>query len=185
MDAHIDELPVSSLANRYGVHRSQVYNRLEAIKKRRADLIPYRRGRKSYVDGPLIRLLDGMAALIQQGSTTDGAAETVLGKLSNSPVDVSHDIRHVDDSALANCQVSAGAIAKPELEKPFSIDDTLHMLRALQELADNDWRLSSDQIAQTLELKVLPSGDSFERYGFKFSKAGKNGTQTAWKIEKL
>ena len=177
MDAHIDELPVSSISNRYGVHRSQVYNRLEAIKKRRADLIPYRRGRKSYVDGPLLRLLDGMAALIQQGSTTDGAAETVLGKLSNSPVDVSHDIRHVDDSALA--------IAKPELEKPFSIDETLHMLRALQELADNDWRLSSDQIAHTLELKVLPSGDSFERYGFRFSKAGKNGTQTAWKIEKL
>ena len=181
MDAQIDEMPVGSLADRYGVHRSQVYNRLEAIKKRRADLVPYRRGRKSYVSGDLLRLLDGMAALIQQGSTTDGAAETVLGKLStrpaDSPVDDSHDIRHQDDSALA--------ISNTEPEKPFSIDDTLHMLRALQELADNDWRLSSDQIAQTLELKALPSGDSFERYGFKFSKAGKNGTQTAWKIEKL
>ena len=181
MNPQIDEIPVGSLADRYGVHRSQVYNRLEAIKRRRADLVPYRRGRKSYIDGQLLRLLDGMAALIQQGSTTDGAAETVLGKLStrpaDSPVDDSHDIRHQDDSALA--------IATPEPEKPFSIDDTLHMLRALQELADNDWRLSSDQIAQTLELKALPSGDSFERYGFRFSKAGKNGTQTAWKIEKL
>ncbi|MEM9484110.1 MAG: hypothetical protein AAGA83_10515 [Cyanobacteria bacterium P01_F01_bin.116] len=29
----------------------------------------------------------------------------------------------------------ASAIATPELEKPFSIDDTLHILRPLQELA--------------------------------------------------
>ena len=177
MDAQIDEMPVASLANRYGVHRSQVYNRLEAIKKRQAELVPHRRGRKSYVSAHLLGLLDGMAALIQQGSTTEEAANQVLGHLSNRPADSPADIRQVDTSALA--------IATPEPEKPFSIDDTLHMLRALQELADNDWRLSSDQIAQTLELKALPSGDSFERYGFRFSKAGKNGTQTAWKIEKL
>ena len=37
MDAQIDEMPVASLDSRYGVHRSQVYNRLEAIKKRRDD----------------------------------------------------------------------------------------------------------------------------------------------------
>ena len=181
MDAPIDEMPVASLDVRYGVHRSQVYNRLEAIKRRRGDLVPFRRGRKSYVNAELLSLLDGMAALIQQGSTNEDAADQVLGKLSTRPADSRPDspadIRQVDASALA--------IATPEPEKPFSIDDTLHMLRALQELADNDWRLSSDQIAQTLELKALPSGDSFERYGFKFSKAGKNGTQTAWKIEKL
>ncbi len=177
MDAQIDEMPVASLDTRYGVHRSQVYNRLEAIKKRRDDLVPHRRGRKSYVSAELLGLLDGMAALIQQGSTTEEAANQVLGQLSNRPADSPADIRQVDTSAIA--------ITTPEPEKPFSIDDTLHMLRALQELADNDWRLSSDQIAQTLELKALPSGDSFERYGFRFSKAGKNGTQTAWKIEKL
>ena len=177
MDAQIDEMPVASLDTRYGVHRSQVYNRLEAIKRRREDLVPHRRGRKSYVSAELLGLLDGMAALIQQGSTTEEAADQVLNQLSNRPADSPADIRQVDASALA--------IATPEPEKPFSIDDTLHMLRALQELADNDWRLSSDQIAQTLELKALPSGDSFERYGFRFSKAGKNGTQTAWKIEKL
>ena len=177
MDAQIDEMPVASLDTRYGVHRSQVYNRLEAIKKRRDDLVPHRRGRKSYVSAELLSLLDGMAALIQQGSTTEEAANQVLGQLSNRPADSPVDIRQVGASALA--------ITTPEPEKPFSIDDTLHMLRALQELADNDWRLSSDQIAHTLELKALPSGDSFERYGFKFSKAGKNGTQTAWKIEKL
>ncbi len=177
MDAQIDEMPVASLDTRYGVHRSQVYNRLEAIKKRRADLVPHRRGRKSYVSAELLGLLDGMAALIQQGSTTEEAADQVLNQLSNRPADSPADIRQVDTSAIA--------ISSTEPDKPFSIDDTLHMLRALQELADNDWRLSSDQIAHTLELKALPSGDSFERYGFKFSKAGKNGTQTAWKIEKL
>ncbi len=177
MDAQIDEMPVASLDTRYGVHRSQVYNRLEAIKKRRDDLVPHRRGRKSYVSAELLSLLDGMAALIQQGSTTEEAADQVLNQLSNRPADSPADIRQVDTSAIA--------ISSTEPDKPFSIDDTLHMLRALQELADNDWRLSSDQIAHTLELKALPSGDSFERYGFKFSKAGKNGTQTAWKIEKL
>ena len=31
----------------------------------------------------------------------------------------------------------------------------------------------------------LPTGNQFERYGFRFTKAGKNGTETAWKVEKL
>lgn len=175
MDARLDEIPVASLDARYGVHRSQVYNRLEALKKRRCDLVPYRRGRKSYVSAELLNLLDGMATLIQQGTTTEEAANQVLGQLSNRLADSPADTRQVESSAIE--------VATPE--KPFSIDDTLHMLRALQELADHDWRLSSDQIAHTLEIKALPSGDSFERYGFRFSKAGKNGTQTAWKIEKL
>ena len=116
MDAQIDEMPVASLDTRYGVHRSQVYNRLEAIKKRRDDLVPHRRGRKSYVSAELLGLLDGMAALIQQGSTTEEAANQVLGQLSNRPADSPADIRQVDTSAIA--------ITTPEPEKPFSIDDT-------------------------------------------------------------
>ena len=102
MDAQIDEMPVASLDTRYGVHRSQVYNRLEAIKRRREDLVPHRRGRKSYVSAELLGLLDGMAALIQQGSTTEEAADQVLNQLSNRPADSPADIRQVDTSAIAN-----------------------------------------------------------------------------------
>ena len=63
--------------------------------------------------------------------------------------------------------------------------DDLAVFRKLQELADNDWRPSTSQLAQMMGVNSLPTGNQFERYGFRFIKAGKNGTETAWKVEKI
>jgi hypothetical protein len=54
----------------------------------------------------------------------------------------------------------------------------------LQAISDNDWRPSSRELADILGLSAL-SGQQFERYGFRFTRAGKNGAQSAWKVEKL
>lgn len=182
MDAEIDEIPVAQLADRYGVHRSQVYTRLDALKQRNPELVPYKRGRKAYINRYMLECLDGMAALLQQGQTTDEAADQVLGTLGtrpNSRPDSLVDTRQVKGSGLT--------IAEPELveEPSFDFGDLLDMLRGLQELADKNWWLSTSQLAQVMGLKSLPSGDHFERYGFRFTRSGKNGTETAWKVEKL
>ncbi|MEL7224744.1 MAG: hypothetical protein AAGL17_07735, partial [Cyanobacteria bacterium J06576_12] len=63
--------------------------------------------------------------------------------------------------------------------------DLLEILRGIQEIADNSWWLGTSELSRALRLKQLPAGESFERYGFKFIQAGKNGDETAWKIEKL
>ncbi|NEP15445.1 MAG: hypothetical protein F6J97_00910 [Leptolyngbya sp. SIO4C1] len=179
----LDEIPVSSLADRYGVHRSQVYTRMEALKRRNPELIPHKRGKKAYISRYMLECLDGMAALVQQGQTTEEAADQVLAKLpsnrANSRADSPVDTRHIGSSALAITQADETKDAEPDF------DELLKMLRGLQELADNDWWLSTSQLAKVMGLNSLPSGDQFERYGFRFIKAGKNGAEVAWKVEKL
>lgn len=172
----LDEIPVSTLATRYGIHRSQVYTRLDALKQRDSNLVPVKRGKKAYITGYMAECLDGMAALIQNGSTTQEAADKVLGSLSpvvSRPVDT----RHVEESGLAIAQSEESA---PEP----SFQELLAVLRGLQEVADHNWWLSTSQLAQVMGLRSLPPGE-FERYGFRFVKAGRNGAETAWKVEKL
>ena len=181
----LDELPVSSLPNRYGVHRSQVYNRMDALKKLDERLVPFKQGRKSYVSAELLGHLDSMNVLLKEnGTTVEQAANRALGRiptrLPDSPVDIGQ-------SALTYSP--PGELVEPETEQEidpeFNFEDLLGKLRGLQELADKGWWLSTSQIANVLELKSLPGGPSFERYGFRFVRAGKNGAETAWKIEKL
>ncbi len=176
MDAELDEVPVSSLPDRYGVHRSQVYARMDALKKRDRNLIPTKRGKKSYITRQMLDYLDGMAALVRQGQTTQEAADQVLKQLPTRRADSPVDIRHMDSSAIA---VSA---SNQPFEGTLEFDDLLKML---QELADNIRWLSTSQLAQVMGLGSLPTGDSFERYGFRCTKADKNGFETAWKVEKL
>ncbi|MBE9068607.1 hypothetical protein IQ260_18330 [Leptolyngbya cf. ectocarpi LEGE 11479] len=179
MDAELDEIPVSSLPDRYGVHRSQVYARMDALKKRDRNLIPTKRGKKSYITRQMLDYLDGMAALIQQGQTTSEAADQVMNQLPTRRADSPVDMRQVQSSELAITNQESG------FDPDFDFEKLLSKLRGLQELANQNWWLSSSQIANVLELKSLPPGDEFERYGFRFTKAGKNGPETAWKIEKL
>ena len=61
----------------------------------------------------------------------------------------------------------------------------LRLTRALQGLADRNWWLSTIQLAQVMGLKSLSGGDHFERYGFRLTCSGKNGPETAWKVEKV
>ncbi|MBW4462437.1 MAG: hypothetical protein KME47_19680 [Nodosilinea sp. WJT8-NPBG4] len=60
----------------------------------------------------------------------------------------------------------------------------LSRFEQLQAIADNDWRPSTSELAEILSLTSL-SGATFERYGFRFTRAGKNGSQSAWKVEKI
>lgn len=184
MAAELDEVPVGSLTDRYGVHRSQVYNRMEALKKRDANLTPHKRGRKSYISAQMLAHMDSMAALLQQGMTVEEAADQVLGYVSTGLPDSPPDTRQA-----GLVYSPRGDLAEPEPEQEidpeFDFDNLLGKLRGLQELADQGWWLSTSQIANVLELKSLPGGPSFERYGFRFVRAGKNGAETAWKIEKL
>lgn len=185
MDAELDEIPVASLPDRYGIHRSQVYTRMDALKKRDRNLIPTKRGKRAYITRQMLEYLDGMAALIQQGQTTQEAADQVLRQLptrrANSPV----DMRQVQSSELANWQVSAGSLAARNTTATFDFEKLLSKLRGLQELADQNWWLSSTQLANVLELEALPLAEEFEFHGFRFSKAGTHGQETAWKVEKL
>lgn len=64
-------------------------------------------------------------------------------------------------------------------------EDELAVFRKLQAIADNNWKPSTSQLTRIMGLKSLPSSHRFERYGFRFFRAGKNGSETAWRVRKL
>ena len=150
------ELPVADLPNRYSVARSQVYARLDALKQRSPALIPEKRGKKAYVSGDLLEALDSMHVLIKQGETVAEAADKVLN--------LGTQTRSISPAGQT--------------------DRTQDSSRQLEEIVANGWLLPTSELAALLDASNL-SGQTFERYGFKFTRAGKAGSESTWRVEKV
>lgn len=185
----VDELPLSALPDRYGVARSQIYNRINAL-----GIETIKRGNKAYVNAQQIAQLDQIHGLIQQGKGLEEAAALIrqdspvrqsretaglykLPSLVDSPVGPSYEMT----GQWELLQVLASAIAS---QQSSPTPDPLSRFEQLQRLADHDWRPGTKELAQILGLKSL-SGSEFERYGFRFTRAGKNGAESAWRVEKV
>jgi hypothetical protein len=189
VETHLDALPVSALPDRYGVARSQVYNRIKVL-----GIATHKQVGKAYVSAAQIAQLDHIAQLIREGKSLEEAAAIILQR---DPAIQSHGT--AQDSPAA---VGVSSLSMPSAPPPTDPSALLHLLGAmaaatsptpptplarfeqLQAIADNDWRPSSRELADILGLSSL-SGQQFERYGFRFTRAGKNGQQSAWKVEKL
>jgi hypothetical protein len=188
VETHLDALPVSALPDRYGVARSQVYNRIKVL-----GIETQKRVGKAYVDAAQLAQLDHIAQLIGAGKTLEEAAAIIL---QGEPFTQPH--KTAQDSTAA---VGVSSLSVPSALPPTDPSALLHLLGAmaaatppppsplarfeqLQAMADNDWRPSSSELADILGLSSL-SGQQFERYGFRFTRAGRNGQQSAWKVEKL
>ncbi len=63
-------------------------------------------------------------------------------------------------------------------------EDVLSIQDALYKAVERSYLLSGEQVKQILQRKSLPSGDSFEAYGFRLLKQGWSGKQRLWKVEK-
>lgn len=181
----IDELPLQSLPDRYGVARSQVFNRIKAL-----GIETIKRKNKAYVNQDQLALLDDLHDLIQQGKTLDEAAAIVNPTPRQSRETPGQYIVPVSGAMVGQSYGTAGQlellqalVATLAQQPPPAPINPLARFEQVQAMADYDWRPSTKELADILGLASLP-GPSFERYGFRFSKAGKNGAQTAWKVEK-
>ncbi len=171
---YIDELPVSTLPDRYGVARSQVYNRIGAL-----GLKPHKRGNKAFVNADQITQLDQIHERIQQGMTVEQAAAAMGSPQNGQGMTVVRQSHETGQDLSAMLLPLLAALQQPAVEpRP------LERFEQLQALADNDWRPSTSELAAILGVKTL-SGRVLERYGFRFSRVGRNGAQSAWKVERV
>ena len=186
----VDELPVKSLLDRYGVARSQIFNRLKAL-----NITTIKRKQKAYVNGDHLALLDQLHELIQQDYTLDSAVTLILGdRVRQSHTTDGQYLVHTPGPTLEQSHGTAGQLEMLQAlmamiahqqtpAPPPAPPNPLSRFEQLQAIADNDWRPSTSELAEILGLSSL-SGSSIERYGFRFTRAGKNGAQSAWKVEK-
>ncbi|MGD1904767.1 MAG: hypothetical protein ACFB0C_02100 [Leptolyngbyaceae cyanobacterium] len=182
------ELPVADLPNRYSVARSQVYARLDALKQRSPALIPEKRGKKAYVSGDLLEALDSMHVLIKQGETVAEAADKVLnlGPQTRSISPAGQTDRTQDSSPIfpVSDRISDLALLAGAISANQPPPDPLTRYRQLEEIVANGWLLPTSELAALLDASNL-SGQTFERYGFKFTRAGKAGSESTWRVEKV
>lgn len=75
------------------------------------------------------------------------------------------------------------AASAQQLAQSLSPRDPLANLEALERAAANNWHLSTSQVRELIG--TVPSGEKFDRYGFIFWKAGRNGKERAWKIGRV
>jgi len=176
-EALLDSLPVASLPDRYSISRSVLYDRIKAL-----NVEPEKRGNKSYVNAHQLELLDSLHAFLNSGgSTADFLASTGLSAEQSD-----EDGLQSGGQLVAMEQVGAIAILVEAIAQrlpPFPPPDPLTNLEALERAAQNGWLLSTSQLAPLLRLKTL-SGKELQRYGFTFTRVGKNGAESAWSVSK-
>lgn len=185
MDAQLDSIPVANLTDRYGVARSNIYNRLSALK-----IEPEKQGNKAFINADQLALMDALDQHLKAGGKlSDFNQSGGLSYVSQDKPDLSY--RSQDTMDITPEPIGLGwfgvidAIAEKvasilTVRQPSPPPDPLANLRALQEVADQGWLLSSSQLAQLLGVK--PHGSEFSRHGFTFTKTGKVGAESAWKV---
>lgn len=203
MTTQIDSLTIKDFESRYGVARSNIYNRIDGLKKKGYPMEPEKQNGKSVFNADQIALMDSLDSVLKDGgSIADFPAAHGAVEVSHRPTgQVEKSYRTQDNKndggsmvlfagmidAIAGKVADILSIRQQESPSQFSASppaDPLANIRALQEVCDQGWLLSSSQLAPLIGLKSL-HGKEFERFGFKFVKVGKNGLEAAWRVEKL
>jgi hypothetical protein len=179
VDKQDDYFPVSELMDRYGLVRSQIYARINALKERDPDLSPFKIGVKSYLTGNMLKQMDAMHQLIRdEGFTTDQAADhltdspspRIRSSLKNQYAESTENIATTESAAIA-------AIKQALQTQPFA------RYEMLDRLAEKGWRLPGHELAALLERDEL-ADEPFEQYGYRFTKAKDSGSEDDWTVEK-
>ncbi|HEY9646973.1 MAG TPA: hypothetical protein V6C88_11415 [Chroococcidiopsis sp.] len=181
----LDAIPVASLSDRYGVARSNIYNRLAGL-----NIEPEKQGGKAYLNADQLALMDRLDEHLKAGGTI---ADFQSGQIVSRPTGQAQKSYRTQDIAPTPTfgltdlpeaiAMRVAAILQPPALPPTKPTDPLENLRRLNEICEQGWHLSTSQLAPLLGRKSL-NGASFQRYGFTFTKVGRNGAESAWKVTK-
>lgn len=186
---------VKELESRYRLTRSNIYNRINGLKNKGYELEPLKQGQKSIFNADHVALLDRLNEHLDGGndiaSFPDIDGRIVLSqppaRSISQPIErlTGHENGYQGSTpAVINLgnllETLSTHLAAPA---PAPALDPLANLRSLQDAYKNDWLLSSSQLKALIGVKP-PSGASFSRYGFTFTRRGKNGAESAWQLTK-
>jgi hypothetical protein len=177
MNAELDLIPIGNLIDRYGVARSNIYNRLSGL-----GIEPEKQGGKAYINADQLALMDALNQHLKGGGTIadfQGQLSYRTGRSEKSykTQDNLNSLEVTEQPALIATLMSAIAAFQPQQKDPLA------NLETLERVAEKGWLLSTSQLAPLVGVKT-PTGKQFTRYGFTFTRAGKNGAESAWKVTK-
>ncbi|KAM3093220.1 hypothetical protein ACKFKF_29795 [Phormidesmis sp. 146-12] len=195
---------IKDFEERYNIARSNVNNRITGLKQKGYSMEPGKLEGKNVYNSEQVGLMDYLNDHIKSGGTiatfptpenvASQDSRTLTYETQDKPAPRTKDAPTPTNfggmvEAISNRVAELLQLRQPEplhlpAPAPAAVADPLEKYRRLQEVADAGFLLSSSDLAALLDRKSMP-GHEFERYGFKFCKAGRNGGETAWRIEKL
>lgn len=210
-DTQIDRIALPQLQDRYDIGRTAVYSRIQSLQ-----IEPDRKGNKAYISASQLKLLDELHDHLQRGDSMADALEkmgsdvraeqtehgtgessfsSLFGEQFSEPYSEQNSTIEEQSVGAALVAVMREVILQQEqmlvIQRQMASrltpsPDPLVKLRSLEEACQNQWHLSTSELAKILGLSVNTLGryKSFERYGFKFTKCGRNGTEATWQITK-
>ena len=171
------DFPVSQLMERYGLVRSQVYTRINALKAKNPELAPFRAGVRSYVSETVLACLDEVHRLInEEGLTTGEAADIVAGTPERSAAD------STEQGAGMSSGVSPQEAPLVALQRVLQTEP-LARYELLDKVAERGWRLPTGELALLLGREEL-TGEEFDCYGYRFTRGDEGDLEISWRVEK-
>ena len=191
----VDLIPLSQLSSRYGIARSNLYTRLKDLK-----IESVKQGRKAFITVASLQLLDGLHAHLEQGGTTSefiklieqSAQNHQLVEIPNNSPSISNSLETEYSSKPTISLNPAALVGVIETVVKSLIPPSrsrLTYMRELEEAYQNQWLLSTSEVANLLGLNpktITNYGQEFSDAGFIFERAGiRKGGEIAWSIDKL
>jgi hypothetical protein len=183
MEIEIDNFPVSELPSRFNISKQAIYNRLDSVGIR-----PSKVGKRAFITAEQLQALDRLHEHILEGGS--------MVELSNSQVDsmdrssgrlVKSTIGQVDLS-IESSELFLDRVEA--LVKSIAITlptrSPLWYIAELEKAQIEGWLLTTSEIQELIGVRPMTAklGLTYQRGCFTFTKAGKIGSQTAWKVTK-
>ena len=186
----IDLVPLSQLPSRYGIARSNLYNRIKDLKVKTV-----KQGRKAFVSAADLELLDGLHAHLGRGGTTLGFVQLLKKKghlalsTEDRPASYLTETSQVREPMIAINPVALVSTIETVVMRMISpSNNRLNYLKELEEAYQSGWLLSTSEVSDLLGFtpKTIASyGEKFSDAGFTFTRVGtRKGGEIAWSIDK-
>ena len=167
---NVDSVKVSSLLDRYGIGKTALHNRLNAL-----GIEAEKRGRFSYVSAAQLEQMDQLDLRLKAGEpmpkpSNDEESDTFTGHVHRTLTERSPNT----SIALSPSTDAAILTLASMLQKPV---DLLANHRSLQEACDKGWALPTPVLRELIGVK--PHGEEFDRLGFRFVRTAR---KTEWRV---
>jgi len=188
----VDLIPLSQLPSRYGIARSNLYTRLKDLK-----IESVKQGRKAFVTATSLQLLDGLHAHLERGGNTPEFLKKLQENHNHLVIIPANSLENTnyfepeysgEPTIALNPTALVGVIETVVKKLIPTSRSRLTYMRELEEAYQNQWLLSTSELADLLGLTkktVTNYGQEFSDAGFVFERAGiRKGGEIAWAIDK-
>lgn len=175
--AELDGLSIEQLMERYDLGKTQFYERKNRL---RLEFDKPKGSKKAIASSAQIQLLDELDDYLKlDGTTID---QFCIMKRIDEPSEQAGELSTYNQS-LSDPSTSMLTLLDRMVRIMPANSDPIGHIRLLDEACEKGWRLSTPELAQLLKLHTL-RGNEIRRYGFICIRQGKNGTTSAWKIQR-